>query len=322
MGTLTFRASTADDLEFFFQLHKATLGPYVDQVWGWDDDVQRAYLFRTIDFAAAQVIAVDGADAGRLDLRDRDGDVYVGLIEVAPGFQGRGIGTRVLRGVLNDAFAAGRGVCLNVLKVNANAYRLYRRLGFVVIDETDIRRRMQARPQKFLEISSATAELVEDVFVKGFLLRAATPGDRVFVVDMARHACVIEERPLPDPGDDEVREMLPAPGAVMIIAEDRHGSPVGAAWTYYSNPPLRTDADGVPLPELCIAVAPGHRGAGIGSALLDALFDQLAQRFDALCTNVHVRNPARLYERQGFRDAGHGHGPMGVAMIKDLRSGR
>ncbi len=61
MITIAFRASTVEDFEFFFELHKATLGPYVDQVWGWDDDDQRAYLRRTIDFAATQVIVVDGA---------------------------------------------------------------------------------------------------------------------------------------------------------------------------------------------------------------------------------------------------------------------
>lgn len=179
---------------------------------------------------------------------------------------------------------------------------------------------MRAHPPTVAESDSAPVQLATTATDTGFRLRAATPGDQAFVVDMARHACVIEDWPLPDPADDEVLEMLPAPGAVVIIAEDRHGSPVGAVWTYYSSPPLRTNADGAALPELCIAVAPKYRGAGIGSVLLDALFDEVGQRFDAMCANVHVRNPARrLYERKGFRDAGQGHGPLGIAMIKDLR---
>ena len=320
MTTITFRASTADDFEFVFELHKATLGPYVDQVWGWDDDVQRAYLGRNIDFAATQVIVVDGADAGRLDLAERDGDVYVGLLEVASVFQRRGIGTRVLREVLDDAFAAGRGVCLNVLKVNTDARRLYRRLGFVVVAETEIRWRMRAHPPGIHESNAATEDLVFSQSDPEVRLRAATRGDLGFLVEMARYASVIEDRPLPDPADDDVVEMLPAPGTVTIIAEDRYGSPVGAAWTYHSRPPLRTDADGAPLPELCIAVAPAKRGGGIGSMLLEALLADLAPRYDSMCANVHVRNPARrLYESKGFRDDGTGHGPLGIALIKDLR---
>lgn len=149
------------------------------------------------------------------------------------------------------------------------------------------------------------------------VLREATPDDESFVIEMARHACVIEDRPLPDPDDDEVLEMLPPAGVMPIIAEDQRGTPIGAVWTYRGSPPLRRDALGVPLPELCIAVAPGHRGAGIGGMLLDALFADLAKGHDAMCTNVHVRNPAkRLYERKGFRVDGQGNGPLGLALIK------
>lgn len=44
------------------------------------------------------------------------------------------------------------------------------------------------------------------------VLRAATTEDASFIVEMARHACVIEDRPLPHPDDDEVLEMLPPTG--------------------------------------------------------------------------------------------------------------
>jgi ribosomal protein S18 acetylase RimI-like enzyme len=77
------------------------------------------------------------------------------------------------------------------------------------------------------------------------------------------------------------------------------------------------------VPELCIGVAPGRRSAGIGGRLLDALFAQCAETVDAMCTNVHVRNPAQhLYQRKGFHVVGQGRGPLGLAMRKDLRSHR
>lgn len=225
MSTIALRAATVGDLEFIFELHKATLGPYVDQVWGWDDDDQRAYLDRTIDIATTQIIVVDGVDAGRLNLADQDGDVYIGLIEVDTDFQRQGIGTRILRDVLNDAFNAGRGVRLSVLKVNSDASRLYQRLGFVEHRadegaETDVRVHMRVHPPAQ---SPIPVRGVHSPAEPAWQLRAATPHDRGFVVEMARHACVIEDRPLPDPDDDEVLEMLPAAGAVAIIAQDRQG---------------------------------------------------------------------------------------------------
>ncbi len=66
------------------------------------------------------------------------------------------------------------------------------------------------------------------------VLRAATADDDSFIIEMARHACVIEDRPLPDPDDDDVSEMLPPAGVVPIIAEDHSGRPLGAVWTYYA----------------------------------------------------------------------------------------
>jgi len=151
-------------------------------------------------------------------------------------------------------------------------------------------------------------------------LRPATAGDEAFVIEMARHACIIEDWPLPDPDNDEVLSLLPPPGELPIIAEDSTGEPVGAVWTWHNDPPLQVDAAGEPIAELCIAVAPGWRGAGIGGVLLDALFARCAQTMVAMCTNVHVRNPAqRLYARKGFEVVGQGRGPLGLAMTKVLR---
>lgn len=146
MHRIDFRPATADDFAFFFQLHKDTLGPYVDQVWGWDDEDQRAHLRRTIDYDATQVIVTDEVDIGRLKVERRQHEVYLGLIEIAPSHQGRGIGGQIVRGVLDDAFADGKRVCLNVLRVNTAAYRLYRRLGFAEAAASEVRFAMVAQP--------------------------------------------------------------------------------------------------------------------------------------------------------------------------------
>ena len=124
MDGVRLRPATADDFEFFFDLHKRSLGPYVDQVWGWDDDDQRAYLERNIAPEHTQVIVVDGVDIGRLNVEDRDDEVFLGLIEITPDYQGRGIGAQLIQTLLDDAFAQDKRVRLNVLQVNTRAYQL------------------------------------------------------------------------------------------------------------------------------------------------------------------------------------------------------
>ncbi|OBC10910.1 hypothetical protein A5784_36010 [Mycobacterium sp. 852013-50091_SCH5140682] len=139
------------------------------------------------------------------------------------------------------------------------------------------------------------------------------------MIEMARHACVIEDWPLPDPDDNDVRELLPAGDSIVILAVDSAGIDIGAVWAFQHEPPLVRDADAQAMPEIAIAVSPSHRGAGVGSALLDELLRRASGRYAALSLNVHQRNPARhLYERKRFRSVGQGRGPLGIAMVSQF----
>jgi len=58
-------------------------------------------------------------------------------IQIAPEFQGRGIGTEVLRDIIEIGRENRLKVALGVLKVNEKAERLYEKLGFKIIGETN-----------------------------------------------------------------------------------------------------------------------------------------------------------------------------------------
>ena len=148
-----------------------------------------------------------------------------------------------------------------------------------------------------------------------FDVRPAVIGDADFIVEMARHACVMEDWPLPAADSEETRSLLPGIGAVAVVAANPAGSRLGAAWTFVHDPPLLVDADGAAQSEIAIAVTPSSRGRGVGGALLDELIQRCVGTHDVLTLNVHERNPAiRLYERKGFQVAGRGRGALGIAM--------
>lgn len=151
-------------------------------------------------------------------------------------------------------------------------------------------------------------------------LRSVTSADSAFIVEMARQACVIEDWPLPEADCGDVQDLLPNSSDIAIVAIDTSGINIGAVWTFHHYPPLLLSSDGEALPEVTIAVIPGLRGNGVGSALLDELFARSMGRYEALSLNVHRRNPARhLYQRKGFQSMGQGRGALGIAMAKDLR---
>ena len=81
-------------------------------------------------------MVLDGQDIGVLTVSDRQDALFVERLYILPAYQGRGIGTQLLRSIMARAFDRGLPVRLHVLKVNP-ARRLYERLGFTQVRETE-----------------------------------------------------------------------------------------------------------------------------------------------------------------------------------------
>jgi ribosomal protein S18 acetylase RimI-like enzyme len=129
MTAVALRPARPADSEFCYQLHKAAMGDYVAAIWGWDEQRQRDFHTRGFAPGRWQIITANGADAGMLDVEYRPGEIYLGRIEILPDYQGRGIGSRLINALLDEAAQKGQDLVLEVLTVNHRAYALYQRLG-------------------------------------------------------------------------------------------------------------------------------------------------------------------------------------------------
>lgn len=125
------RPAEEDDAAFIFVLTRDALGQYVGEIWGWRDDEQRRYQEEWRSRTPVQIIEVDEEPIGCLAVEERADHIFLNRIALLPSWQGRGIGTRLIRKVIHDAEEAGLPVCLSVL-ANNPARRLYERLGFRV----------------------------------------------------------------------------------------------------------------------------------------------------------------------------------------------
>lgn len=133
MTPVELRPATDADSEFCYQLHKAAMGDYITATWGWDEQVQRDFHARGFNPARWQIITVGGADAGLLDVEYRPGEIYLARIEIHPDHQGRGIGSRLIRALADEARQKDQDLVLDVLAVNHRAQALYRRLGLIEV---------------------------------------------------------------------------------------------------------------------------------------------------------------------------------------------
>ena len=83
------------------------------------------------------VIEAGGQRIGRVRITRSAECIELCGIQLLPGFQRHGIGTAVIEDLKTQAAAAGIPLDLDVEKDNPGPRRLYERLGFVQVGETD-----------------------------------------------------------------------------------------------------------------------------------------------------------------------------------------
>jgi RimJ/RimL family protein N-acetyltransferase len=142
----------------------------------------------------------------------------------------------------------------------------------------------------------------------GVRLRPVTDADRPFLLEL--YAGVRAPELALVPWDEATKRAFVAqqfaaqdahyrahyPGATLDVIEVG-GAPAGRLYVHRGEHDVRI---------MDIALAPEHRGRGIGTALLRSLIAEAGAR--TLSIHVEAGNPSRrLYERLGFRPAGE-HG--------------
>jgi ribosomal protein S18 acetylase RimI-like enzyme len=155
----TLRPATASDYRWLWELKRLTMRPYVEQTWGgWNDVAQEEFFRRNFSSETVQIIMVDGHNAGLLNVEREPAEIFLANLQVHPFFQNRGLGTAVIRTLLESAQTLNLPVRLQVLTVNVSALRLYSRLGFVRYKETATHLMMRWQPQGATSFDAPTLQ--------------------------------------------------------------------------------------------------------------------------------------------------------------------
>lgn len=139
------RPATEADREFLRRLHHVCFRPWVEPIWGWDEADQDRRFAAAFTTEGRAIVELRGVPVGTLRCVRRADELFLADVAIAPEHQGRGLGARLLRGVLAEADRAGVPVRLQVLRTNP-ARRLYERHGFTV---------ESAAPERFFMVRPA-----------------------------------------------------------------------------------------------------------------------------------------------------------------------
>ena len=135
------RLATNNDLESLDLIYTQNMRKYVEKNYPWN-----ATLFRdnfqsdryTILYTKTEII-------GFLSLQPYEDSLYLGEIQIANSYQNRGIGTKVLKTIIDLSENKYKEIYLKVLQGNP-AITLYQKLGFTVFAESKTHYKMKFIP--------------------------------------------------------------------------------------------------------------------------------------------------------------------------------
>lgn len=138
------RLALPDDFLYCKHLYFSAMNPLLEEL-RIDRAAHEVGFQQQWDLTQVRIIVVDGLDVGWLQSVERADGIFIAQLFVESVFQRRGIGTEVLRRMIDEAALSNQPVRLNVVKSNP-AVRLYKRLGFCVTQEDERKLYMQLNP--------------------------------------------------------------------------------------------------------------------------------------------------------------------------------
>jgi GNAT superfamily N-acetyltransferase len=143
------KLSTADesDCEFAYEVKKKAEGEYITEIWGWDEAFQRDFHNREWREKKPHIIELDGMPIGTISIEKNKNHFEIGRFFILPEFQRKGIGSYILKRILQEADELGRVTKLAHLK-NSPVKSLYERHGFDFVGRNETHCFMERKPIK------------------------------------------------------------------------------------------------------------------------------------------------------------------------------
>ena len=132
------RPALSADYPFALKLYIEAIKPLASTWIEWVDEDQKALfasLWRPDD---TWIITLNGEDVGWVEFRRTGDEIFLKQLYILPEHQRRGVGSRVMRLLLEERRGAAKSMALFVLKNNP-AHGFYERHGFGVVQETPTR---------------------------------------------------------------------------------------------------------------------------------------------------------------------------------------
>ena len=134
----TICQATKKDLNTLDRIHTENMKGYVEKVYPWNTT-----LFRDRFLAQKyQIIEIQNKMIGFIKVIRSDSEIHLGEIQIESNYQKQGIGTSLIKSLIQEAQINNQKLWLKVIKGNP-AEKLYKRLGFTVFEKSHTHNKMK-----------------------------------------------------------------------------------------------------------------------------------------------------------------------------------
>ncbi|MDN5479318.1 MAG: GNAT family N-acetyltransferase, partial [Chryseobacterium sp.] len=131
---ITYRKASENDIDYLLDLRTKTMNPhYANSHLPTDRETTLQRILYQFD--KAHIILLNDEPVGLLKI-NRGDKTEVLQLQIDPTQQGKGLGKKILKDILEEASKEGKTVELSVLKTN-KAQHLYTSLGFKTVGEDE-----------------------------------------------------------------------------------------------------------------------------------------------------------------------------------------
>jgi RimJ/RimL family protein N-acetyltransferase len=145
---IALRPVEEGDTDFLKDLYYSSRQHEMDLLSEWTEEMKDAFITQQFhaqdryyrenyEKARLQVILYDHQPIGRFYTQKREDEIRIMDVIIKSGYRGAGLGTHLIRSVMEEARQGGLAVRIHV-EYNNPALRLYHRLGFEKIGENGI----------------------------------------------------------------------------------------------------------------------------------------------------------------------------------------
>ncbi|MCP3715402.1 GNAT family N-acetyltransferase [Paraburkholderia sp. CNPSo 3281] len=134
MMDLSFDQAVSGDLEWLFDTYKRAMRVFVTQVYGWDEDSQRAGFAKSVRQGTCQIVTCEGKRCGFVHWEVEPDLVWLRMLCIVPDMQHKLIGSQALAKVMSLSSHLLKPLYLHVFVCNRAAYDWYRKIGFVKVE--------------------------------------------------------------------------------------------------------------------------------------------------------------------------------------------